>query len=79
MTLAVLDVTASTIVGSNHRFREVFYIHLQGNLAVQILTSQKTRIKTFISLSNEFVQQKNNYAVWLVEFPIGIILVTGAF
>jgi hypothetical protein len=80
MTLAVWDVTASTLVGIYLSFREVFCIHLQGNLAVQILTSQKIRIKTPISLlPNEFVQRKSNYAVGLLEFPLGIILVTGTF
>lgn len=45
MILAVWDVTASTIVGRYHRFREVLCIQLQGNLAVKILTSQMIRKK----------------------------------
>jgi len=80
MIVAVWDVTAFNIVGSYHRFKEVFCIHLQVNLAVKILTFQKTRIKTFISLFfNEFVQRKRSYAIGHVEFPLDTILVTWTF
>lgn len=79
MILAVWDVTLYTIVGSYHRFRYVLCIHLEGNLPVKILTSQKTRIKIVSLFFSEYVQRKLNNAIGHVEFPLGIILVMGTF